>query len=129
MDRRAAALFGGIVAVGLGPAVWLGGTLLRSEPAPAPGPTSGSRPATSAPGDGSPDPLGGTVPTMPADFSGGGPTAVPPPVSTGAGEPSPVSPPPSAVPSSTTPAVSVPLDTPAATTDAPSEAPFSPLPE
>ncbi|MGW0434155.1 hypothetical protein ACWDV4_16645 [Micromonospora sp. NPDC003197] len=34
MDRRAAALFGGIVAVGLGPAVWLGGTLFRVDPAP-----------------------------------------------------------------------------------------------
>jgi hypothetical protein len=36
MDRRVAALFGGIVAVGLGPAVWLGGTLFRSDPPPAP---------------------------------------------------------------------------------------------
>jgi hypothetical protein len=36
MDRQIAALFGGIVAVGLGPAVWLGGTLFRSEPAPLP---------------------------------------------------------------------------------------------
>ena len=32
MDRQVAALFGGIVAVGLGPAVWLGGTLFRVEP-------------------------------------------------------------------------------------------------
>ena len=34
VDRRIAALFFGIVAIGLGPAVWFGGTVLRTEPAP-----------------------------------------------------------------------------------------------
>jgi hypothetical protein len=62
MDRRVAALFGGIVAVGLGPAVWLGGTLLRPAPVPA-APTPGgtaevsSSPTDSvSPGQSTPDP-------------------------------------------------------------------------
>jgi hypothetical protein len=60
MDRRVAALFGGIVAVGLGPAVWLGGTLLRPAPVPA-APTPGgiaevSSSPTVSPGQPAPDP-------------------------------------------------------------------------
>ncbi|SDZ40035.1 hypothetical protein SAMN05444365_11340 [Micromonospora pattaloongensis] len=35
MNKQAGALFAAIVAVGLGPAVWLGGTLLRGDPVPA----------------------------------------------------------------------------------------------
>ncbi|MDG4832577.1 hypothetical protein O7627_25175 [Solwaraspora sp. WMMD1047] len=56
VDRRIAALFFGIVAIGLGPAVWLGGTMLRTEPAPR-------QPAPSVISSVSPVPTGQAAPT------------------------------------------------------------------
>ncbi|GAB2941358.1 hypothetical protein GCM10027280_32330 [Micromonospora polyrhachis] len=90
MDRQAAALFGGIVAVGLGPAVWLGGTLFRVDPAPRNPvpvmtelPTVAPTESRTTPGA-TPDPLP-TEPTGPYRggpdwYPSGGPTFVPDPV-------------------------------------------------
>ncbi|MFI6762523.1 hypothetical protein ACIBF5_25655 [Micromonospora sp. NPDC050417] len=107
MDRRVAALFGAIIAVGLGPAVWLGGTLLRTEPAP-PGPTpSGSAEPTPTPtptaDPPTPDPsvTGSLLPPEPNRFPGRNDPGVRPltPTPTGsrpasAGSPSPSTSPP-----------------------------------
>ena len=72
MDRRVAALFGGIVAVGLGPAVWLGGTLLRPEPVPAAPTPTGSAEV-------SPSPTDSASPGLPTpDQSATQPTFAPP---------------------------------------------------
>jgi hypothetical protein len=77
MDRQVAALFGGIVAVGLGPAVWLGGTLFRPDPIPI-GPVPGvtervsELPVAVTSPESTPDPL----PTLSAGADGIGPGLV-----------------------------------------------------
>jgi hypothetical protein len=75
MDRRVAVFFCGIVAVGLGPAIWLGSTLFRAPAVSTPPVVSVTSEATGTP-TGSPDPTtsytGGPL-DPPAD-GGGWPT-------------------------------------------------------
>ncbi|MEV4756389.1 hypothetical protein AB0J86_14915 [Micromonospora sp. NPDC049559] len=82
MDRQAAALFGGIVAVGLGPAVWLGGTLARSDRPPTPVPHV----TWQVPASPSADGAGRQLPEPPPALVGGvsGEGAGPVPTGTGA---------------------------------------------
>jgi hypothetical protein len=129
MDRQAVALFGGIVAVGLGPAIWLGGTLFRTDPGPPPVPTVTWQQVTASPGaddfpESSPDPL----PTVPTDFFGGdvqpgparltpsptvspgGVPATPSPTGPAGSTPDPSTPPDSPAPPSGTPSPVLPSD-------------------
>jgi hypothetical protein len=125
MDRQAVALFGGIVAVGLGPAVWLGGTLLRPDPAPPPVPTVIWQPLTASPTtDGSADPSPDALPTVPADFAHGGadadPAGLTPTPTASPGGPSPIPTP--TGPAGSTPDPGAPPDSPPPPTGTPSPA-------
>lgn len=122
MDRQAMALFGGIVAVGLGPAIWLGGTLVRTDPAP-PVPTVTWQQVTASPGaDNSTGPSPDPLPTLPADFSGidvdPDPAGLTP---TPSGSPGGVAPTPS--PTGSTPDPTPPPDSPAPPSGTPSPVP------